>query len=62
MQGDLIMTYFVEIINYDEQYITVDARPNLKSANQFARFLRDHYNVDVEVYTEEEYLKTHPAL
>lgn len=56
------MTYFVEIINHDEQYIMVDARPNLKSAEQFARFLRDHYNVDVEVYTEEEYLKTHPTL
>ena len=56
------MTYFVEIINHDEQYILVDARPSLKSAKQFARFLRDHYNVDVEIYTEDEYSKTHPTL
>ena len=56
------MTYYVEIINHDEQYVLVDARPSLKSAQQFARFLRDHYNVDVEIYTEDEYSKTHPVL
>ena len=56
------MTYIVEIIDHDEQCVIVDARPNLKSAQRFVRFLRDHYNVDVEVYTEEEYMKTHPTL
>ena len=56
------MTYYIEIIDHDEQCVIVDARPNLKSAHRFARFLQDHYNVDVEIYTEDEYSKTHPAL
>ena len=56
------MTYIVEIIDHNEQCIIVDAKPSLKSARQFARFLCDHYNVDVEIYTEDEYSKTHPVL
>ena len=56
------MAYFVEIIDHDDRCVIVDVRPNLKSAKRFARFLRDHYNMDVEIYTEDEYSKTHPVL
>lgn len=52
------MRYIIESIC--PECITLYYRFNIKDANKWANFLRDEYNVDTEIYTENEYLKLHP--
>ena len=52
--------YFIRVIFNDEQFVMVDARQSLKEIKEFERHLHDHYNVDTEIYTKEEYMKLYP--
>lgn len=53
------MKYIIESICHEENIITIYERSNLKDANKWAQFLRDTYNVDVDVYTASDYNKLH---
>lgn len=54
------MRYIIESIANSENVITVYCKNNLEEAKTFANFLNDNYNVDTEIYTEDEYMKLHP--
>lgn len=56
------MKYIIESICHEENVITIYERSNLKDANKFAQFLRDTYNVDVDVYTASDYNKLHEII
>ena len=57
---DLIMTYIVESIYPAENLVTIYYRHNLNDANKWARFLKDEYHVETEIYTEYDYMRLHP--
>lgn len=54
------MTYIVESTCPSENLVTIYYRNNLNDANKWARFLKDEYSVETEVYTEYDYMKLHP--
>ena len=54
------MRYIIESIDRTENVITIYYKNNLQEAKTFARFLNDKYNVDTEIYAEDEYMKLHP--
>lgn len=54
------MQYIIESIYSKENAITIYYKNNLQEAKTFSRFLNDKYNVDTEIYTEDEYMKLHP--
>ena len=57
---DFIMTYIIESICPSEGLVTIYYRHNLNDANKWARFLKDEYSVETEVYTEYDYMRLHP--
>lgn len=54
------MTYIIESICHANNLVTIYYRHSLSAANKWARFLKDKYNVETEVYTEHDYMCLHP--
>ena len=54
------MTYIVESVCPTNNLVTIYYRYNLDDANKWARFLKDKYSVETEIYTEYDYMRLHP--